>query len=110
MLDKDELKKQIYSAFNDHFKNACKEAVAKLMPVPTKNGDKRIEDFSEAFTTIISDNLSVALSEAIDYYVKTIELHGTIITTGSATTQVAKIDCSANPSVNFVTPNKLGIK
>lgn len=110
MLNKSELESQIKSSFDEHFKNACEQAVAKLMPVPTKNGEKRIKEFAECFTKIIADNLSTCLAEAIDYYVKNIELHGTIITVGSPTTQTAKIDCTPNPTANFAIPNCLGIK
>lgn len=110
MLDKDQLETQLKSSLHEHFKNACEQAVAKLMPVPTKNGDQRIKEFSESFTTIIEENISKCLAGAIDYYVKNIELHGTVITVGSATTQTAKIDCTANPTANFVVPNAVGIK
>ena len=110
MLNKSELESQLKSSLHEHFKNACEQAVAKLMPVPTKNGDKRIQEFSECFTTIIEENISTCLAEAIDYYVKNIELHGTVITVGSPTTQTAKIDCTPNPTSNFAIPNCLGIK
>lgn len=109
MLNKNELQKQIQSSLEKNFKKACARAVEKLMPIPTENGKKRTEDFAETFTKIIADNLSVSLAEAIDYYVKNIELHGTVITVGSPTTQTALINCTPNPTVNGTVPNTLKI-
>lgn len=109
MLNKDELRSQIQSSLDTHFKAACEEAVAKLMPRPTKNGNKRIKAFAESFTNIIAENLSTCLAESIDYYIRNIELHGTVVTVGSPTTQTAIINCTPTPTINGTIPNTLHI-
>ena len=60
---------------------------------------RRKEDF-DLFSRIVTAG----------YYVRNIEISGTVITVGGPMTQTAKINGMPTPILNGVVPNTLGIK
>ena len=81
-----------------------------MWPGKSNIGDSYAESFANNFDEMVSEQLAEVFASAIDYYVKNIEISGTVITMGSSTTQTAKINGMSTPILNGVVPNTLGIK
>ena len=110
MLDKETLKNQIKQMFDDTLADAMERAFLQMLPERTAAGDAAARKFGETINNLLAPQWSDTLASAIDYYVKNIELHGQVITTGGPTTQFAMINCTPTPTVNGSIPNTLGIR
>lgn len=109
MLDYDQLQKSITKAFEEVFPGAFETALKVLMPETSSDGSTKFKKAAQTFTDLSAENLGTRIASAIDYYVKNIDVYGTVITVGSPTTQTAKIE-SPSPITNGKVPNTLGIK
>ena len=110
MLDKDTLKENLANGLSTIVRPAIEECFKRMWPGKSNIGDSSAESFANNFDEMVSEQLAEVFASAIDYYVKNIEINGTIITMGSPTTQTAKINGMSTPILNGVVPNTLGIK
>ena len=110
MLDKDTLKENLANGLSTIVRPAIEECFKRMWPVKSNTGDSYAESFANNFDEMVSEQLAEVFASAIDYYVKNIEINGTIITMGSPTTQTAKINGMSTPILNGVVPNTLGIR
>lgn len=109
MLNKEALKGELEIAFMNTIPNAVERAWLEALP-KSDEGDKLAKKFGETLSQYLAQNWAMYLSEAIDSYIKNIELYGEVMTTGSPTNQVAMINCIPTPSINGSLPNTLGIR
>lgn len=109
MLKKDKLKQEIQSAIEDILPPALEQGMKHTFPRNTKSGDTSAQNFAETVTKLLAEPLASALAAAIDYHVRSAEIYGTVITVGSPSSQVARIN-SPSPLTNGKVPNSLGIK
>ena len=109
MLDPSQLQQQIAAILKESLYNGFNTAMKATYPQQSDTGDRKAEIFSYTMMDIISDPIAEVIAYAVDAYIKNISITGTIITTGTATTQTATITSSPNPSLNGVIPNSLGI-
>lgn len=79
-----------------------------IQPSKSDVGDEQARQFAETIATVIAPALGERIACAIDYYVKSISIYGTIITAGSPVTQTAVIQ-SPQYLTNGKIPNSLGI-
>ena len=110
MLDKDTLKENLANGLSTIVRPAIEECFKRMWPAKSNIGDAYAETFANNFDEMVSDQLSEVFAAAIDYYVKNIEIFGTVITVGSPTTQTARINSLNTPIINGVIPNTLGIR
>lgn len=110
MLNSDTLSEYISNAIRTIVCPAIKQCILNSFPNKSDSGDEIAETFSNNFDDLVSDQLGMAIASAIDYYIKNAELYGTIITSGSPTTQVARLNPMSMPLINGAVPNTIGIK
>ena len=110
MLDKDTLKENLANGLSTIVRPAIEECFKRMWPGKSNIGHSYAESFANNFDEMVSEQLAEVFASAIDYYVKNIEINGTIITMGSSTTQTAKIKGMSTPILNGTIPNTLGIK
>lgn len=110
MLNLSGLEKDITDAIKETFPNAFQQALSETFPEKSKGGEDMAQKFGETITDLIAEPLGKRLASAIDYYVKSGSIKGTIITVGSMVTQTAVISPVnlGNPVAGSV-PNTLGI-
>ena len=110
MLNLQGLTNDIVSAFNDILPGAFEQALLQTFPEKSEAGAEIAKEFGETISNLISKPLGSRIASAIDYYIKTGSLKGTIITAGSPFTQTAVISPvnMGNPVAGAV-PNTLGI-
>lgn len=109
MLNPDTLKENIEAGIRDIVCKATTECFKRSYPVESDIGNTTAENFGNNFNDLCAGPLADILASAIDSYVRQMELHGTVITTGTPTTQTAQIVASATPIVNGTVPNTVGI-
>ena len=107
MLKKDVLKQEIQDAFETLLPGAFKEALRAVQPQESKDGNEMAEKFGQVITDLLSEPLAQALASAIDYHVRSADVHGTVIV--NPYTHMARID-SPNPLTNGKITNTFGIK
>lgn len=110
MLNKDILKKHISNAITTIVCKGIKRAMLTIQPVQSDAGNNAAERFANTFSETVSDSFAEVIASAIDYYVKNIEIYGTVVTIGSSVSQTAKINSGSIPQVNGYVPNTLGIR
>ena len=110
MLDKDTLKENLANGISTIVRPAIEECFKRMWPSKSNIGDSYAEAFANNFDEMVSDQLAEVFAAAIDYYVKNIEIFGTVITVGSPTTQTAQINGMSTPLLNGAIPNTLGIR
>lgn len=108
MLKIKSLQKKIEDAVTANLQPALEAGFLTTFPQKSDAGDKLAKQFAETVTDVFAKSFSSALAGAIDYYVHSISVQGTIITTGSPATQTAIIS-SSSAVTNGVVPNSLGI-
>lgn len=108
MLNKSELKTQIQDGIEKFLKPALEGGFKSTFPNESEIGDETAQTFAETTVEIFAEPFATHLADCIDYYVKSISISGTIITTGSPATQQAMIK-SPKYVTNGKVPNSLGI-
>ena len=108
MLNIETLKDKINEAVTTFLEPALREAYKTTLPVKSDEGTTMAETFAKTATELFAEPFADALAGAVDYYVRSISIQGTIITTGSPMTQTAVI-ASPQPATNGKIPNSLGI-
>ena len=109
MLNVDNLQKSLQVAFEEVLPSAFEEVMRAMLPMQSADGDNKVKAVSNFVKDLISEDLSIRLANAIDYYIKNADIYGTNITVCSPSTQTAKIE-SPSPLTNGKVPNTLGIK
>lgn len=111
MLNLSGLEQDIKKAFNDILPEAFETALLATFPQKSSRANEIAKEFAKTIDELISEPLSKRLASAIDYYIKTGAIKGTIITVGSPVSQTAVITPInlGNPTAGAV-PNTLGIQ
>lgn len=110
MLDVNTLETQLKNSISNIIVPAIKECKLAELTESSDIGKEKAEEIANLFDELVSENLAKCIAGAIDYYVKNIQITGTIITAGSPVTQTAVISSTNVPSTNGIIPNTLGIK
>lgn len=110
MLNLSALEKDITDAFAETLPGAFEQALLMTFPQKSESGSEKAKQFGEAISELVSESLGQRIAAAIDYYIKSGSIKGTIITAGSPVTQTAVISPVnlGNPIAGSV-PNTLGI-
>ena len=108
MLKEDKLKKELKKAFDETLPSAFEQAFILTCPEKSKIGSKIAKQFGEVINDLVSEPLAERLAAAIDYYVRSANIYGKIVTTGSPFTQIALVN-SPSALTNGKVPNTLGI-
>lgn len=110
MLNLSGLEQDITNAFKETLPGAFEQALSETFPEKSKAGSEMAKQFGETITELIAEPLGKRIASAIDYYVKSGSIKGTIITVGSMVTQTAVLSPVnlGNPIAGSV-PNTLGI-
>lgn len=110
MLNSTALTNEIKGIFDDVLPDALETSLNSLSDYKSEDVEKKNKEFAEMFTRMVSMPIAQRLAGAIDHYIKTGQLFGTIITAGTPFTQTAVI---APSPMGMVTsgkvPNTLGI-
>ena len=109
MLNVDDLESQIKTALKNIIPLAIEQCKLAEYPMDSEIGKSRAKAFAESFDELVSEELAKIIASAIDYYVKNMNITGTIITSGSPSTHVAKISPAPTPITGGKIPNTLGI-
>lgn len=109
MLQKDKLIKGLREGLEPMFKNSLKTAFKATNPYESDAMDDAAEIFGESFSKTFVPVFSEFLGTVIDAYIKSANIYGNVVTTGSSTMQRAKIS-STSPITNGSIPNTFGIK
>ena len=109
MLKVDDLKSQIQSALSAYIPAAIQTCILNQQPQKSEQSTQMAREFAETFDKLVSEQLAESLANAIDYYIKNMDITGTIITIGSQFTQTAKIVPAPIPITAGKIPNTLGI-
>lgn len=111
MLNLAGLESKIKKIFNDTIPTAFETAFLEFQSVETDEAKAKAKQFGQTIDEICSEAWAKQLAAAIDYYIKSGSISGTIITVGSMVTQTAMIAPVnlGNPTAGAV-PNTLGIK
>ena len=110
MLDKETLKENLANGLSTVLRPAIEECFKRIWPGKSNIGNSYAENFANNFDEMVSDQLAEVFAAAIDYYVKNIEIFGTVMTTGSSIMQTAQINGMSTPILNGAIPNTLGIR
>lgn len=94
--------------FDDLLPNAFAQALDETFSEKSKKGTEISKKFGETINELLSEDMSTQMAEIIDAYIKNANIHGTVITMGSAFTQTASIN-SPNVILNGKVPNTLKI-
>lgn len=108
MLNADKLCSDITNAFKETLPSALEEAFKATLPTKSDAGDKLAKNFGKYATDLCAEDLGDRIGNAIHAYIKNISISGTVITTGSPTTQTAAIMVSGPVTAGKI-PNTLGI-
>jgi hypothetical protein len=108
MLNADKLCSDITNAFKETLPSALEEAFKATLPTKSDAGDKLAKNFGKYATDLCAEDLGDRIGNAIHAYIKNISISGTVITTGSPTTQTASIMVSGPVTAGKI-PNTLGI-
>lgn len=109
MLQVNELEKALTRSLEEVLPSALEEAFKHILPCTSEDGNAKAKEFGQCISDMISSPLGSRFANAIDYYIKNADVFGQIITVGSPTTQIARIE-SPSPLTNGKVPNTLGIK
>lgn len=109
MLKVDDLKSQIQAALSNYLPVALEACLINAAGVESEATNKMAKAFRDSFDEMVSEPLAESLANAIDYYIKTASVYGTIITVGGQTTQTAVIGAAPSPAVGGKIPNTFGI-
>ena len=109
MLDVEKLKNEIKTGIHNTVIPAIERIELQRLPQTSEECKKIAKDVSDTFDEIVSDALAEILANAIDYYVKNMNITGTIITVGGPTTQTATIAPAPTPVTGGKIPNTFGI-
>lgn len=110
MLKPNVLQQQLADLFHNTIPTTFEQAYLQMLPEKSEAGDKNAKAFGKLIDDMLSDKWAETIAQSIDYYVKNAQIFGTIITTGSPTTQVAMVNSTPMPVTNGAIPNTLGIK
>lgn len=108
MLNEQKLYQEIKKAFDETFPSAFENAILTTFPGQSSTGKDIAKQFGKSVNDAIAEPMAKRIAAAIDYYVRNIDVYGTIITTGSPVTQTAIIN-SPMPLTNGKIPNTLGV-
>lgn len=109
MLDVDKLKDQIKTGIQNTVIPAIERIELKKQPTTSELGNEQAKEVATVFDDMVSEALADILANAIDYYVKNMNITGTIITVGGPTTQTATIASAPTPVTGGKIPNTFGI-
>lgn len=108
MLNADKLKNEIANGIKQIVIPAIETIELAQLP-PGKLSEDMAKNKAKMFDELVTNQLADVLANSIDYYIKNANITGTIITTGSPTTQVAKINPAPTPITGGKVPNTFGI-
>lgn len=110
MLNLSGLEQDLKSAFDETLPGAFEVALQATFPEKSDAGNDMAKRFGEIINEQVAEPLAKRIASAIDYYIKSGAIKGTIITVGSMVTQTAVISPVnlGNPTAGAV-PNTLGI-
>ena len=83
MLNKAALEKDIKACFDDTIPGAIEQAFKVFLPQESNDGNDKAKKCGEVFCNLVSESWAKRISSAIDYYIKSGAIKGTIITVGS---------------------------
>jgi hypothetical protein len=109
MLDSNKLQKQLQQSIQDIIIPAIEQLELKRYPYKNQWSERNAKEISKLFDNLVSEPLAKVIADAIDCYIKNANVTGTIITTGSPTTQVARINPAGTPTMGGKIPNTFGI-
>lgn len=109
MLNIDELENQIKEAWQSIVPPALETCLKNMFGIEGEVPNETAKAFADTFDELTTDAIGGLLAAAIDYYVKNIDVTGTVITVGSPGTQTAKISAAPMPSLGGSIPNTFGI-
>lgn len=111
MLNSNQLASDLKEIFDDILQPSLESALRSLSGEETENSIKVAKMFAENLTEMMAKPFSDRLAAAIDHYIKSGCISGTILTTGSPVAQQAII--APGSPLGMVTsgkiPNTLGI-
>lgn len=111
MLNVSDLEAELKEMFEDTIPAAFEQAWLEQMPIKSTKGNEQAKRFGQTISDILSPNWATRLAYAIDSYIKTGELYGTVITVGSPVTQTAAlVPLNLGNPMSGLTPNTIGIK
>lgn len=105
------LQDKLKKCFDDTIPVAFETAFMEFQTIETEESIKKAKQFGNTIKELCAEPWAMQIAAAIDYYIKSGAISGTIITAGSPATQVATISPInlGNPTAGAV-PNTLGIK
>ncbi len=109
MLDVDKLKKEIQTAIQNTVIPAIERIELKRMPTSSSAGNEMAKDIANTFDELVSEALADIIANAIDYYIKNMNITGMLITNGSPSTHTCTISPAPTPITGGKIPNTLGI-
>ena len=111
MLKQKELTDMLKHTIKDCAYVAMKSAMLGESKRNSKANKEKIDKFAKTFSSILAKNLSEGMAIAIDTYIKSGEIHGIIVTTGTPVTQTAVIQPREMGNLlTGIIPNTLGIQ
>lgn len=81
-LDQGKLKDNIKQAFDETLPNAIETGLLEMLPDVNKTGNSMAKNVAKTINELISEPLAERLSAAIDYYVRTADVHGKMMIMG----------------------------
>lgn len=109
MLDVDKLKDQIQEGIQNTVIPAIERIELLRLPQQTAEGNEMAKNVADTFDELVSEALADIIANAIDYYIKNMNITGTLITNGSPSTHTCKISPAPTPITGGKIPNTLGI-
>lgn len=109
MLDPDKLKSEIIDGIQTTIIPAIERIELMKLPTTSEDGNDMAKEVANTFDEIVTEPLAEIIANAIDYYVKNMNITGTIITVGSPVTQTAVIAPAPTPITGGKIPNTFGI-
>ena len=110
MLNLKGLEKDITDAFKETLPGAFEQALLLTLPEKSKLGSEKAKQFGDTITELVAEPLGQRIASAIDYYIKSGSIKGTIITVGNMVTQTAVLSpVNLGNPVAGSEPNTLGI-
>lgn len=110
MLNSTSLQNELKEIFDDILPDAIEVALNSQLDYKSKDAEDKNKELADHFTDMVSLPLAQRIAGAIDHYIKSGQIYGTIITAGTPITQTAVI---APSPLGMVTsgkvPNTLGI-
>lgn len=82
-LDQGKLKDNIKKAFDETLPEAIERGLLQMLNNESKAGNDMAKKVADTVNELISEPLAERLSAAIDYYVRTADVHGKIMITGN---------------------------